>query len=232
MLETESGVGLITVVTAGRTLALATGELRSKPNREHLVEFEQARWNLNRIAMELGPRDVEVSYCPDTWTDDYIRKFTRSDLGLFLPEIVSTREGLSLQAKAYPDMMWEEQNVPALVRNEDEEGNVIRLFGWLRTEKSIDAPYRGTDETKAKAVIARKNRLVPTLNFYGEASQVSKLLQGQFLDEDWTWVRVLASRVGGRVVDADFDPDGYCFVYWPLGPSGVREDLGVRSAGV
>src|SRR3989344_8438544 len=121
MVETGFGIGLITVVEAGRTLALATGQLRSKPSREYLAEFEQARWNLNRFAVGLSPRDVEVLDCPINWTDEEVRKFTKSDFGLFLPEVCSTApEGLRLQAKIYPGMFWEEQNVPALVRNEDE----------------------------------------------------------------------------------------------------------------
>lgn len=70
MLETQSGIGLITVVEAGRTLALATGELKLKPNRKHLEEFEQARWNLNRFAMGLSPKDVAVTDCPVRWTDN------------------------------------------------------------------------------------------------------------------------------------------------------------------
>jgi|SRR3989344_2269639 len=233
MLEIESGVGLITIVTAGRTLALATADLNCKLNRTNLAEFQKAHWGLNRFAMGLSERDVAVDDCPVTWTDDEVRRFTRSDIGLFLPEVCSTApEGLRLQAKAYPGMFWEEQNVPALVRNEDEEGKVISLFGWLKTEKSIDAPNTRTDETKAKEIVARKNRSAQTLNVYGEAGQQSKLLAGQFLDEVRTYVRVLSSRVGGRVVNASFDPGGRCSVYWLLEPSNVHDDLGVRSVGV
>lgn len=230
MLETQSGIGWITVIEDGRTLALATGELRSKPSREHLAEFEQAIWNINRFAMGLSEKDVAVTDCP--WTDDEVRKFMRSDIGLFLPEVASTAEGLSLLSKAYPAMRWDEQGVPSSVRNVDERDNVINLFGWLRTERKIDAPNTKTDEEKAKKVIAGKGRLAQTLNVYGEAGQVSKLLQAKYLDEDWTWVRVLASRVGGRVVSADFSPVGCCDVGWGLESSFVRGDLGVRSVGV
>lgn len=182
--------------------------------------------------MGLSARDVAVSDCPQNWDDDYIRKLTRSDLGLFLPEVASTAEGLSLQAKAYPKMKWEEQKVAESVRNVDEEDNVINLFGWMRTEKSIKAPHTGTDEAKAKEIIARKNRLFQTLNVYGEAGQVSKLLQGQYLDEVITWVRILSSRIGGRVLDANFNSDGYCNVNWNLKPVNVNDSLGVRSVGV
>ena len=235
MIETQpgTGIGLITVVEAGRTLALATGELRTKPSRERLKEFEKARWDFNRFAMGLSSRDVAVSDCPVTWSDSEIRKFSRSNLGLFLPEVVSTApEGLSLQAKAYPAMRWNEQSVPGFVRNVDDRDNVINLSGWLRTEKSIDAPNTETDEAKAREIIARNNRLGQTLNVYGEAGQVSKLLSGQYLDEVSTWVRVLSSRASGRVVYANFNPDGYCYVNWSLKPLDVRGYLGVRSVGV
>lgn len=233
MLETQSGIGLITVVEAGRTLASATGQFVAQPNREHLKELEQARWNVNRFPMGLSERDVVVPDVPLTWDDKFVRRMVRSELGLYLPEVVSTApEGLSLQAKAYPKMMWDEQRVPSSVRNVDERDNVISLFGWLRTEKRIDAPNTKTDEAKAKEIVARKNRLAQTLNVYGEAGQVSKLLQDQYLDEVRTWVRVLASRVGGRVVDARFNPDGNCDVYWDLRSDDVSGDLGVRSVGV
>lgn len=232
-LETEFDIGLITVVEAGRTLALATRELRYRPNREHLEEFQQAHWNLNRFAMGLSPRDVAVDDCPRKWTDGEIRKFMRSDFGLFLPEVASTSEGLSLLSKVYPAMMWDEQNVPALVSNVDKTDNVINLFGWLKPEKSIDAPFAGTDETKARAAIAGKHRLAQTLNVYGEAGQESKLLTGHFLDEVRTWVRILSSRSGGRVVEARFHRSGSCNVYWDLQPGyGGFELLGARSVGV
>lgn len=148
-------------------------------------------------------------------------------MGLFLPETVSTAPaGLKLQSKAYPAMRWDEQNVPASVKN------TLHIFNWMRTERKIDAPNTKTDETKAREVVKGKNRLFQTLNIYGEAGQVSKLLQGQYLDEVWTWVRILASRVGGRGVDATCHPGGYCRVGWDLRSSDVRESLGVRSVGV
>lgn len=225
----ESGIGLITVVEAGRTLALATGELRAKPSREHLEEFEQARWNLNRFAMGLSPRDVVISDCPVAWDDRYVRNFMKTDLGLFVPEVVSRApEGLILQSKAYPLMFWQEQNVPALVRNS------LNIFGWLKTERAINAPSIRTDEEKAREVIKTKHpeRLPQTLNVYGEAGQVSKLLQGQYLDEISTLVRILGSNVGGRVVSAVFGSGGCCDVYWDLWPGRVSDNLGVRSVGV
>lgn len=233
MLETQSGVGLITVVEAGRTLVLAAAALKHKPNRTSLAEFQKAHWDLNRHAMGLSKIDVAVDDCPENWTDGEIRRFTKTDLGLFLPKVVSTApEGLVLLSKAYPAMRWVEQNVPSSVLNVDEEGNEISLFGWLKPEKHTRAPFTGTDESKARAAIAGKHRLAQTLNVYGEAGQQSKLREGQYLDEVDTWVRVLSSWVRGRVVGARFYPNGYCYVDWNLGPVDVYEYLGVRSVGV
>lgn len=102
----------------------------------------------------------------------------------------------------------------------------------MRTEKSINAPFLGTDETRAREVIAGKHRLAQTLNVYGEAGQQSKLRAGQFLDEVKTWVRVLASRVNGQVLDVRFYPNGRLGVGWYWGPQDQDPYLGGRSVGV
>lgn len=108
--------------------------------------------------------------------------------------------------------------------------NSVRLFGWMRTEKSIDAPHLSTDE--AAAVKAIKDRMGQTLNVYAEAGNQSKFLTGEFLDEVSTWIRVLNSRARGRVVEAYFYPSGYCSVDWDLRPGSADPYLGVRSVGV
>lgn len=97
-------------------------------------------------------------------------------------------------------------------------------------ERAIDAPHTNTDE--AAALKAIRNRIGQTLNVYAEAGNQSWLLSGEYLDVRSTWVRILNSRVRGRVVGANFYPDGGCDVDWTLGPRAVTPYLGVRSVGV
>lgn len=248
MLETESGIGNVTIVTAGYTLALATAELRKTPaSPQRSWEFQTALWNLNRHAMDVSQRDVVVGDCP--WTEGQMRQFMdlgvmgrlkrlagklelEPDFGLWLPEVASTApEGLLLLDKAYPSMGWNRQGVADLVKNEDGQGNPVSLHGWLRTEAAINAPLRGRDEWEVRASLLRRDRQGPTLNVYGVAGEYSSLLSktNKFLDQRGTYVRVLNSRVRGRAVGAYFYPFGLCYVYWSLGSGFVSESLGVRS---
>lgn len=249
MLETESGIGNVTIVTAGHSLALATAELRKSPaSPQRLWEFQNAFWDLNRHAMGVSQRDVVVADCP--WTEGQIRQFMglgmmgrlkrlagklEPDFGLWLPEVASTApEGLRLLDKAYPSMSWKAQGVADQVTNEDRHGNSVRLYGWWRTEAAINAPLRGRDEWEARESLLRRDRQGLTLNVYGVAGEQSRLSSNtnQFLDKIGTYVRVLKSRIRGRVVYAHFDPYGNCNVYWLQGPDYVLGSLGVRSVGV
>lgn len=249
MLETDSGIGIVTIVTVGHSLALATAELRKSPaSPQRSWEFQTALWDLNRHAMGVSQRDVVVGDCP--WSEDQMRQFMglgvvgrlkrltgrlEPDFGLWLPEVVSTApEGLRLLDKAYSSMKWEAQGVASQVKNEDGQGNSVSLYGWLRTGAAINAPLRGRDEWEARASLLRRDRQGLTLNVYGAAGKQSRLLSktNQFLDQIGTYVRVLNSRVRGRVVNAGFGPSGYCDVPWYLAPDYVYDHVGVRSVGV
>ncbi len=235
----ETRVDVPIIVTAGRSLALALVEYRAKPtNPERLWNFQEAHWNLNRFAMGLSPRDVKVLDCP--YTEAQMKKFMGAkrfsrvsypDFALFLPEVASTApEGLRLLGKAYPKMGWDEADI-AGVSNINRKGNPVVQFGWIRTEKSIDAPHTQTDEDAAEKAI-EEGRIGQTLNIYVEAGNQSKLLTGEYLDEKRTYVRVLNARIRARVVDAHFLGGGRCYVGWGLGPGCVYGGLGVRSVGV
>lgn len=229
-----------TVVTAGRSLALALAEYRSHPTSlERLWDFQEAHWKLNRFAMGLSERDIVISDIP--YTEKELRKFmglggfrkpAYPDSMLFLPEVCSTTpDGFLLLSKAYPEMRWDQQGVE-IVQNVDRRGNRVSLFGWLRYEKSINALFTDTNEDQAVEIILDRNRQGQTLNVYAEAGQQSKLLTGQYLDEGSTWVRIISSRVHGQMVYAGFDADGYCFFHWVLASGRAESSLGVRSVGL
>lgn len=230
MVSVESKIDVPTIVTAGRTLALALTEYRIKPTSpERLWNFQEAHWSFNRLAAGLSKSDVVVDDVP--YSEDQMRQFRKNEFGLFLPQVFSTdKEGIRLQGKVYPLMRWDVQSVTGKVANLDKDGNPFSLFGWMRTEKAINAPHRKTDEAAAEKAIG--DRMGQTLNVYAEAGNQSKLLTGRYLDEVRTWVRILSSRVGSRVVFAYFYPDGFCYVYWPLRPDFVFDSVGVRSVGV
>lgn len=225
MLEAQTDVGTPVLVTAGRTLALALAEHRAKPaDPGRLWNFQEAHWNLNRLAAGIAKSDVVIADVP-------LKGFGRSDFGLFLPEVFSTdKDGLKLLGKVYPQMGWDVQSIVQEAVNEDRDGNPVRLFGWMGTERAINAPHTKTDE--AAALKAIRNRTGLTLNVYAEAGNQSKLLAGEYLDARLSLVRIFNSRVRGRVLDANFAPHGRCHVNRGLGPGDVYPYLGVRSVGV
>lgn len=203
MLEIHTNTDVPTIVTAGRSLALALAEYGKKPTSpECLWDFQEAHWGLNRLAAGLAKSEVVIPSVP--YSEAQLRQFGKKDIALFLPEIFSTEEGLKLLGRVYPQMRWDIRPIIQEITNS------VRLFGWMRTEKSIDAPHLSTDE--AAAVKAIKDRMGQTLNVYAEAGNQSKFLTGEFLDEVSTWIRVLNSRARGRVVEAYFYPSGYCSV--------------------
>lgn len=161
-----------------------------------------------------------------------LKRFRRGDFGLFLPKVFSTEEGLNLLGKVYPQMSWDTQSIiqDQEVENTNRDGNPVRLFGWMLTERTINAPHTNTNEASAEK--ATKGRMGLTLNVYAEAGNQSWFLTGRYLDQTSTCVRILNSRVRGWVVDAGFGPDGYCGVDGGLRPGDAYPFLGVRYVGV
>lgn len=219
------------MVTAERTLELVTTAHRAKPySPELLSEFNQAFWEARRERMGVSKADLAVSQAP--YTEDQIRDFG-DDFGLCIPQVVSTApKGLILLGKADPTLGNWAFAEGTTVQNIDKDGNPINLHGWMKTEEAIDAPFTRTNQDQAEKIVRDQRRIGHTLNVYDVVSQQSKLLAGQYLDEVRTYIRVLSSRDGGRVLYADFYPDGYCNVHWLLKPDYVHDYLGVRSVEV
>lgn len=231
-----------TFTTPERTLELVTAEYRAnRASPQLLAEFNQVFWEAKRQAMGLSQADLVVSEAP--YKEDDIRKFMKlgrrfgrvrkpADFALFIPQVVSTApEGLILLGKGWPEMgSWTFQEGTS-VKNEDEERKLIEIFGWMRTEKAIDALYLGKNEDQARQAIG-KNRIGDTLNIYGIAGQQSKLLEGKYLDQTRTWIKTLSSRFRGQVLGADFHGYGYLRVDWLLRSSDIHDHLGARSVEV
>lgn len=114
-----------------------------------------------------------------------------------------------------------------------DEGNPVTneadQWGWRYVEASRVAPYRRTNEAGLREQLNQRGRVGQTLNEYVVAAQMSKSLTGHYLDED-TWSRLFGSRGDGRVVAADFDADGYLYVYPNWDPQERDGDLGGRSS--
>ncbi|OGE38396.1 hypothetical protein A3D79_03735 [Candidatus Daviesbacteria bacterium RIFCSPHIGHO2_02_FULL_39_8] len=235
--ETRSSIAII---TAANTAKLAAVEYVNNPSNPQIYwNHQEAHWQFNGQAMGLAQSDLVVSNVG--WTETQMTQFMgknlrglltrKHELPFYLPEVVSGPDGLSLLGKIYPWMRWNEGYF-AGIQNVDKAGNWIQLFGHLRTEAAIDAPYPKTDEDQAAEILARLGRRGHTINTYAEAANQGKLLTGKYLDEVGTWTRVMQSRARGRVMFACFDPGGNCFFSWPLKPVDARDDLGVRSVGV
>lgn len=220
------------IQTVGRTLELVAAEYKKdSSNPDLLGEFNQAFWDVQRQAMGVSTADLAVPDAP--YTQKQIEQFRKTDFGIFVPEIVSRApEGLMLLGKAFPRMgSWAFQ-AGTTVLNVDKAGNPIGLFGWMNTEKAINAPNTRTTQQSAEDILKEKGRIGLTLNVYTVAGQQSKLLTGQFLDKGSTWSRVLSSRSRGRVLDAYFDGGGSCDVDSDLEPGSVGGSLGARSVEV
>lgn len=226
-----------------RTLELVTAEYKKKPDDHSLLaEFNQQFWNESRERMGLSRADLVVKDCP--YSDDDIRKFMGlgrsfrksarlNDFGLYVPEVISTApDGLVLLGKGYPLLGSWAFEAGTSARNVDKDEKGILLFGWMRTEKDINAPYLGTNQAQAEEAVKKAHRIGDTLNVYAAAGEQSKLLFDQYPDEVRIWVRILSSRFAGQVLLALFNRDGYCYVRWGLGSGLVYDALGVRSVEV
>lgn len=221
-----------TMITIERTLELVKAEYKAKPYiPELLSEFNQVFWNARRQAMGVSRADLMVADC--SYSEADIREFSKNDFGLFVPKIVSTAsDGLMLLGKGFPAMESFAFQEGTAVKNEDKNGQTIEIYGWMRTEKAIDAPNTKTNQNQAEEIVRKKHRIGDTLNVYGIAGQQSKELTGQYLDEIRTWIRTLSSRRESEVLDASFAPRGHCYVDWFLRSDDVVGSLGARSVEV
>ncbi len=220
-------------VTAKQTLAKAITAYKSRLySPEYLSEFMQASWNYDGICrMNLVPSDVAVPQAP--YTEAQIRQFMKLndpdyrnaafDLGFFLPEILSSVDGLILMGVGFPKTLtW------ALRPNHDIK-NSSNPYGWMRVDAGMDAPFRGTNEKELREQIRKLERDGQTLNIYASSGAAIKKIFDYYPDQIFTWSRLLVSSEAGRVLSAHFDSDGKLSVYSGLLSEHRGDSLGGRS---
>src|SRR3989344_118988 len=204
-----------------RTLALVTAEFITHPySPELLAEFNQSFWNDRRQAMGLSQADLVVPQSP--YTEEDIRKYAPKEFGLYVPPVISTApEGLDLLVKGWPLMINNRSSISQAgvpIINVDKNGEPVVLFGWMTTEKTINAPYLHTNQVQVEAIADEAGWIGHTLNVYAVAGQQSKLLEREYLDGGKTFIRALSSRSKNQVLVVGFDPFfGYLVRRWGMG---------------
>ncbi|OGE30729.1 hypothetical protein A3C59_03370 [Candidatus Daviesbacteria bacterium RIFCSPHIGHO2_02_FULL_36_13] len=148
----------------------------------------------------------------------------RGDRPIFVPTELSTQATRHLLGKIWPAMQSHSVAENTSVTNE------VDHSGWRYTEATTNAPYLDTTEKQLKDQLKKANREGLTATEYIIASQDHKLLTGEYFDQGSTWSRLLESRLGGEVVDADFYSDGYLGVHWYLKSDDHHPSLGGRSS--
>lgn len=99
-------------------------------------------------------------------------------------------------------------------------------------EASIDSPNINTREKALERLFKSKKRRGMRLSTYILASQASKVLIENFLDQDGTWSWLPGSSSGDYVLGARFDSNGRLYILWNLDPKDRKSYLGGRSEGV
>lgn len=225
---------LATNMASQELLRKSAANFKSNPNPQSLSELYADFWKYYGPMMNLPPSDVAVPNCP--YSEDQIREFMAMespDIAFYLPTVLSTaREGLNLLNRG---LQWKRPNFNEPIENIDGIGRAIELFGWMRIESSPQAPYTGINEKEAAEILQNKGRIGQTLNVYVSGGRLIKLLTGQSLDEESAdgknnFVRLLSSRIHGRVIRARFDRFGQVYVGVVSRPSRAFSRLGARSA--
>lgn len=226
---TEAPTLVTAEVTLDRAIDAYKGRLHSP---EYLSEFMQASWNVDGIdRMNLYPSDVVVPQVP--YTEAQIRQFMMLDdpnggvapvdLGFFLPDILSSTDGLILMGVSFPKTRnW-------ALRPEHNIKNASNPSGWMRVEAGRDAPFLRTNERDLKQQIKDLGRMGQTLNIYVPSGEAIKRIFDYYPDQGFTWSRLPLSSGAGGVLDAGFYSDGGLYVHSHLHSEHRNDFLGGRS---
>lgn len=214
-------------------------------------------------------KDLAQEYNTQPHTPELVNKFWQTfletsiknqELDIFVPTFSCDRTQEELEALREERRMWIPETkltYPQLgeifpemgrdaVRGVDNYSPIKDKFKQdakgVDVEVNIAPPNRNTDEDDLKKIFKSQDRKGIRLSTYILASQASKLLNDQYLDEGGvTWSRLLGScsRLMGLVLPgrvscgrANFLWSGHLDVDWSLHPDTKGSDLGGRSEGV
>lgn len=185
-----------------------------KPGVE--ARYWQAYWNYYGI---MTGHKIKVPKYEGTLARK--RELESNDLMLaYIPPELSTPEALTFLSNMYPGMRLNAE----MCKNIKCEN----ISGWINVEVGDRTPRTRTTEKQLKEQIERDGRTGMNLIVYIISSFNYQKLTGRHLDTQ-TWVRLLSSRLNGKVIDAGFRPDGSLHIDLPGGPDTIHESLGGRS---
>ncbi|MEK7071293.1 MAG: hypothetical protein AAB966_05805, partial [Patescibacteria group bacterium] len=193
---------------------------------EIVTELFQTIWQVRQRTLHKKGIDLDLSVVDCPYTQEQLAQLEQEGRRVgYLPESLSTQQDRHLLA-----LLWPQMRGPS-VREGNTVANEVDRYGWFDYDTSINAPHRNITEDELQTIIESQGRVGMNATEYIIASQDSKFLTGQYLDEVSTYVRLLGSRYGGYVVLARFRFDGCLRVRSPLRISRCSANLGGRSVG-
>jgi len=208
--------------------SLLVAEYKSQPHTPELVTATfQTIWDdrAERVADLLGGSLASVAGVDRTQEEIAQLEAEGRRLGYVPPEL-ATQDKRHILGVMFPEMQCNGVRAGNTVSNEQ-----VRV-GWFDYEAAIEGPHPDKTERELEVIFARTGRSGMNLTEYVIAGQDSKLFTGKYLDQGTTSSRLPGSRNGGRVVNADFYPDGYLYVSSHLLPDSHYPSLRGRSVGV
>jgi hypothetical protein len=139
----------------------------------------------------------DVPDCP--FSIDELRDFSTAGRRVgYLPEELATQAGRTQLGELFPLMRCYSLLPDNIVVNDED------AWGWFDYELEVDAGRLDTDEPTVVDELRAAGLTLLSLNQYIVASQDSRQLTGQYLDERRSWTRV-GSRIDGKMVAVRFD---------------------------
>src|SRR3989344_2880534 len=210
---------------ANASLMKSAEKLNRNPfNPEAITNFQQAFWQVPRGAegftFDIGVCNASSEKLAQPIIDVEGREISPFTVGI--PAELKGKTGLIALGKMFPEI-----NSYSVAENtpiEDESDHT----GYLKVE-GIDTPNLNTDDNQARAHFASQGIFGQRLITYLILSRQMKIIKGQYPDQGSMWSRLLGSRRGGGVVDANCLPVGGVSVSRSLSPQVRHAYLGARS---
>lgn len=190
---------------------------------ENLTKVRDIIWASRQASLEGSGIWIDLTFEPCTYSQEEIDVLEASGRRVgYLPPELATQEQRHLLGVIFPHMQSHDVQTGNTVTNE------VDRFGWFDYEASVHAPHLFTTEDVLRKVMEKEDGLGMNLNEYIIASNDSKVLTGEYLDESRTWSRLLGSRRRGYVMNARFDGNGSLHIYSAMSLKDQGGDLGGR----